>query len=659
MGVKATITALILDATAAGRSMLTAANASAQKTLLSLVKGDVGLGNVDNTSDVNKPISTATATALTAKADLVGGVIPSAQIPPIAISEYLGSVASQAAMLALVGDRGDWCVRSDLGTNFVLSDDDSSLIGSWVQLSYPTAPVTSVAGRTGTITLSNTDISGLGTLATQSGTFSGTSSGTNTGDQSLFSTIAVSGQSNIVADATSDTLTLVAGTNITITTDAGTDTITIDASGGGGSVATDTIWDAAGDLAVGTGADTAVRLAKGTALQVLRVNAGATALEWASPAGGGDALVANPLSQFASTTSAELAGVISDETGSGLLVFATDPTFNSTLRMSGAGSTNAIKFTSLGSTGTGNIKGDAGLRFESSGTTYFSFSGTDYVSIVSGSIAALTKIGLGSATVGSTDVDLERDAADSLGLRRGTNGQAFRTYRTSTSSNTNYERLVLDATGTTLCLAMEKGGTGLSRDIAVKIAGTTIVTFANADSSATFTGPVIAPAATTSIPSIRLPHGTAPSSPTNGDVWTTTSGVLSRVNGVTYKIGGETRQISFVIGDGTNVITTGRKAGIQIPFDCVITGWSIFEDTATSSSIVVDIWKDSYANFPPVVGDTIAASAKPTLSAATKAENNTLTGWTTAVTAGDFIAPNVDSVTSAKRVVVVLRVRLT
>lgn len=73
----------------------------------------------------------------------------------------------------------------------------------------------------------------LGTLATQSGTFSGTSSGTNTGDQNLFSTIAVSGQSNVVADAASDTLTLVAGTNITITTDASSDTITITAASSG------------------------------------------------------------------------------------------------------------------------------------------------------------------------------------------------------------------------------------------------------------------------------------------------------------------------------------------------------------------------------------------------------------------------------------------
>lgn len=75
---------------------------------------------------------------------------------------------------------------------------------------------------------------GLGTLATQSGTFSGTSSGTNTGDQNIFQTIAVSGQSNVVADSTTDTLTLVAGSNITITTDASTDTITIASTGGGG-----------------------------------------------------------------------------------------------------------------------------------------------------------------------------------------------------------------------------------------------------------------------------------------------------------------------------------------------------------------------------------------------------------------------------------------
>ena len=45
--------------------------------------------------------------------------------------------------------------------------------------------------------------------------------------QLSFSTIAVSGQSNVVADSATDTLTLVAGSNISITTDAGADSVTI------------------------------------------------------------------------------------------------------------------------------------------------------------------------------------------------------------------------------------------------------------------------------------------------------------------------------------------------------------------------------------------------------------------------------------------------
>ena len=53
------------------------------------------------------------------------------------------------------------------------------------------------------------------------------------GSQNLFSTIAVSGQSNVVADSTTDTLTLVAGSGMTLTTDASGDSITFASSGGG------------------------------------------------------------------------------------------------------------------------------------------------------------------------------------------------------------------------------------------------------------------------------------------------------------------------------------------------------------------------------------------------------------------------------------------
>ncbi len=56
------------------------------------------------------------------------------------------------------------------------------------------------------------------------------------GAANAFSTLAVSGQSNVVADAATDTLTLVAGTGMTLTTDASADSITFTSAGGGGTM---------------------------------------------------------------------------------------------------------------------------------------------------------------------------------------------------------------------------------------------------------------------------------------------------------------------------------------------------------------------------------------------------------------------------------------
>ena len=44
------------------------------------------------------------------------------------------------------------------------------------------------------------------------------------------------------------------------------------------------------------------------------------------------------------------------------------------------------------------------------------------------------------------------------------------------------------------------------------------------------------PASTTSYASLRLPNGTAPSSPNDGDVWVTTSGIFARINGVSKQL---------------------------------------------------------------------------------------------------------------------------
>jgi hypothetical protein len=64
----------ITDASSNGRSLITAASYAAMKTLLSLAKADVGLGNVDNTSDATKNSAAVTLTnkALTSPA-ITGG----------------------------------------------------------------------------------------------------------------------------------------------------------------------------------------------------------------------------------------------------------------------------------------------------------------------------------------------------------------------------------------------------------------------------------------------------------------------------------------------------------------------------------------------------------------------------------------------------------
>lgn len=113
--------------------------------------------------------------------------------------------------------------------------------------------------------------------------------------------------------------------------------------------------------------------------------------------------------------------------------------------------------------------------------------------------------------------------------------------------------------------------------------------------------------------------------------------------------------IAFVIDGGGATITTGLKGFLPIDFPGVIQGWTLLSDQ--TGSIVVDVWKDAYANFPPTGADSITASAKPTLSAGVKAQSSTLTGWTTAFAAGDVFGFNVDSVTAVQRVTLGLKVR--
>jgi len=116
---------------------------------------------------------------------------------------------------------------------------------------------------------------------------------------------------------------------------------------------------------------------------------------------------------------------------------------------------------------------------------------------------------------------------------------------------------------------------------------------------------------------------------------------------------GEQFAITYVMGDGVVAMTTGIKGDLEIPFNCLVTQVSLTADV--SGSVVVDIWKDTYANFPPTVADTICASAKPTLSSSQKYQSAALTGWTKVFAAGDWLRFNVDSAATVKLVTISIR----
>lgn len=106
-------------------------------------------------------------------------------------------------------------------------------------------------------------------------------------------------------------------------------------------------------------------------------------------------------------------------------------------------------------------------------------------------------------------------------------------------------------------------------------------------------------------------------------------------------------EISF--SEGGTVLTAGIKADITVPYDATILSWRLLADQ--SGSIVFDIWRDVYANYPPTVADTIAGTDKPTIAGATKNENvGPLTNWgSTTLSKGETLRINVDSCATITR----------
>ena len=143
-----------------------------------------------------------------------GGKLPSSVLPPLAITDVF-TVGSQAAMLALSdADPGDIAIRTDVGKTFILKASPYSTLANWHELLTPTAPVQSVAGRTGAVTLAKADV-GLGNVTNESkttmftnaaltGTPTAPTAGANTNNTQIATTAFVKSQGFLTGDSVID-----------------------------------------------------------------------------------------------------------------------------------------------------------------------------------------------------------------------------------------------------------------------------------------------------------------------------------------------------------------------------------------------------------------------------------------------------------------------
>ncbi len=202
-----------------------------------------------------------------------------------------------------------------------------------------------------------------------------------------------------------------------------------------------------------------------------------------------------------------------------------------------------------------------------------------------------------------------------------------------TSDNINLDGNTIISTNTNGNIDLNPNGTGF-----VRILDDAPLRFMDADNS-NFAA-ITAPTSITSDYTITLPS-------TNGAA----DEVLQFDASQNASFVSNTRTLNFVIDGGGSAITTGIKGHIVIDGDYTVTGWTVIADQ--SGSIVVDVNRATYTNFPTTA--SIAGTELPTLSSAQKAEDLTLSSWTTTLSARDVLEFEVDSATTVTRVTVALR----
>lgn len=182
------------------------------------------------------------------------------------------------------------------------------------------------------------------------------------------------------------------------------------------------------------------------------------------PASGTVAVTSDKLSVFAATSSSELAGVISDETGTGALVFATSPTFSTSID-SGAtfaafasatsltiGGSSSAQTVSIGSASTGSSTYNIGTGATGSGNTKTVNIGTG------GASGSTTNVNIGSVNGGTVTVNKDLTVLGDLVVEGNT------TTVNSTTITVDDKNIELGSTATPSDAGADGGGITLKGD---------------------------------------------------------------------------------------------------------------------------------------------------------------------------------------------------
>ena len=134
-----------------------------------ITASDIPSITLSKISDAGTAASRNTGTS-SGNIPLIGsdGKLDAAIMPAITISDTF-VVATESAMLALTAQVGDICIRTDQNKSYILKTAGASTLSNWQELLTPTSPVQSVAGRTGAVTLTSSDV-GLGNVTNESKT---------------------------------------------------------------------------------------------------------------------------------------------------------------------------------------------------------------------------------------------------------------------------------------------------------------------------------------------------------------------------------------------------------------------------------------------------------------------------------------------------------